>query len=465
MIFKQFHLESLGHASYLIGDQSSGKALVLDPRRDVDVYFQAARAEGVRIAYALDSHGHNDYLSGRTELKARDPEIEILAFAQGGYRYEHTAVKDQDRIVLGDIAAEVLHTPGHTPEHISLVVYDRATGDEPALLLSGGAVLVGDLARPDLLGGEEETRAAAKEYCRTIQDKLLTLPEHLEVFPTHVAGSLCGGNIGSRLSTTLGYELKTNPILARVSSADRSVEECIKLDNLPAVPPYWKRMRKQNMEGPEELGVLREPPALTPDGFEAAMSDGAVVIDARSPEAYGGAHLPGALNVGLGSSFATWAGTIVPEGVPLLLILDRPDDLWEATWQLLRIGYPLPVGWLSGGIFAWRTAAKPLEGTPQMTVHDLKDRLGEVHVLDVRQPNEWVTGHIPDAQFITGAELPERIDEVPADRPVAVVCGSGYRSSACGSLLRRAGYEQIINVVGGMAAWNSAGYETQGGRR
>ena len=461
MIFKQFHLESLGHASYMVGDPQTGKALILDPRRDVDVSFEAARKEGLRIAYAIDSHGHNDYLSGRTELKARDADVEILAFAEGGYRYEHTPVKDGDRINFGDVTVEVMHTPGHTPEHISLIVFDKDTGDEPAIFLSGGAVLVGDLARPDLLGSEEDARQAAKEYCQTIQDKLLPLPEHLEVFPTHVAGSLCGGNIGSRLSTTIGYERKTNAILARVSSSDEFVEECIKLDNLPAVPPYWKRMRKQNMEGPEPLGVLQEPPALVPDDFESAVSDGAIVVDARSPEAYGGAHIPGALNVGLGSSFSTWAGTIVPDGARILLVLDRPDDLWEATWQLLRIGYQLPVGWLAGGMFAWRTAAKPLESTQQVTVHELNGRLDAFHVLDVRQPNEWVGGHIPGAQFITGAQLPDRIDEIPDDRPIAVMCGSGYRSSASGSFLRHRGYHKVINVIGGMSAWDNAGYEME----
>lgn len=462
MIFKQFHLESLGHASYLVGDSTSGKALVLDPRRDVDVYFEAARREGIRIAYALDSHGHNDYLSGRTELKQRDDSIEILAFAEGGYRYEHSPVKDGDRITFGDVSVEVMHTPGHTPEHISLVVYDREMGNEPTLFLSGGAVLVGDLARPDLLGGDEQAREAAKQYCHTIQEKLLTqLPEHLEIFPTHVAGSLCGSNIGSRLSTTLGYERKTNAVLARVSSSEEFVEECIRLDNLPAVPPYWKRMRKQNMEGPAPLGVLGEPPALTVDEFEDAIADGALVVDARSAEAFGGAHIPGALNVGLGSSFSTWAGTIVPEGARVLLVLDRPDDLWEATWQLLRIGYDLPVGWLSGGMFAWRTAAKPLETTPQVTVHELRDRLSGFHVLDVRQPGEWANGHIPDAQFITGAELPGRIDEVPDDLPLAVVCGSGFRSSASGSLLKQQGRDRVVNVIGGMSAWDAAGYETE----
>jgi hydroxyacylglutathione hydrolase len=462
MIFKQFHLESLGHASYLVGDSGTGKALILDPRRDVQVYLDAARDEGLRISYALDSHGHNDYLSGLTELRERVEGLEVLGFAEAGYGYEHTPVKDGDRIVFGDVTVEVLHTPGHTPEHISLVIYDEESGEEPAIFLSGGAVLVGDLARPDLLGGEEQAREAAKEYCHTIQDKLLfQLPEHLEVFPTHVAGSLCGGNIGSRLSTTLGYERKTNAILARVSSSEEFVDECIRLDNLPAVPPYWKRMRKQNMEGPQPLGVLREPPALQPEDFASQIEDGALVVDARSAEAFGGAHIPGSVNVGLGSSFSTWVGTLVPDGASVLLVLDSPEDLWEATWQMLRIGYDLPLGWLAGGIFAWRTEARPLETTEQITVHELRDRLDELHVLDVRQPAEWANAHIPGARFITGAELPDRYDEIPKDRAIAVVCGSGYRSSAAASFLRHQGYEQVINVLGGMSAWEAANYTTK----
>jgi hydroxyacylglutathione hydrolase len=465
MFFRQFYLKSLGHASYLVGDEATGRALVLDARRDVDVYFDAARREGLRIAYAIDTHGHNDYLSGITEIQARQ-DVEALGFVDADLGYDHTPVKAGQVIEMGSIGIEVVHTPGHTPEHISLLVYDRSDGvDEPALMLSGGALLVGDLARPDLLGGPEQAREAAVAFCHTIQEKILfNLPDHLEVFPTHVAGSLCGGNIGSRLSTTLGYERKSNEILARVSSSEEFVEECIRLDNLPAVPPYWRRMRSQNMNGVSPLGVLREPPALLPDDFEAALSrPGAVVVDARDPEAHGGAHIPGALNVGLGSTFPTWAGTVLEDGARVLFVLSDPHDLWEATWELLRIGYELPLGWLAGGMHAWRTRGKPLDVLPQMTVHDLRGRLRreDIHVLDVRQPAEWATGRIAGAQFITGAELPARTDEVPGDKTVAVVCGSGYRSSAAGSLLRARGHERIVNVIGGMSAWRTAGYDLE----
>ncbi len=297
VIFRQFYLPSLGHASYLVGDERTGRSLVLDAQRDVAGYYAAARDQGLRISYALDTHGHNDYLSGICEVAARS-DVELLGFHEAKLGYDHRRIKDGEMIEMGDIAFEVLHTPGHTPEHVSLLVYDRSSGDEPTLFLSGGALLVGDLARPDLMGGPEEARSAARDFCHTIQEKILwRLPDHVEVWPTHVAGSLCGANIGSRLSTTVGYERKTNAVLARVSTSEEFVDECIRIDNLPAVPPYWRRMRSQNLAGPELLGVLREPPALKPHEVAGLMSDGAVVLDARSPEGFAGGHIPGALNV------------------------------------------------------------------------------------------------------------------------------------------------------------------------
>jgi hydroxyacylglutathione hydrolase len=459
VFFKQFYLESLGHASYLVGDDATGRALLLDPRRDVDVYFDAARARGLRIVHAIDSHGHNDYLSGITEVVQR-ADVEVLGYADAPLRYEHQPVKDGEVIEMGDVGLEVLHTPGHTPEHVSLLVYDLASGAEPTLLLSGGALLVGDLARPDLLGGEKEAQEAAVTFCRTIQEKILwRLEDHIEVFPTHVAGSLCGGNIGSRLSTTVGYERKTNAILAQVSSSEEFVDECIRIDNLPAVPPYWRRMRAQNLDGPSPLGVLAEPPALTADDFERLL-DMSFAVDVRSPDAFAGGHVPGALSVPLGTSFATWAGTVLPDGAHVLLVLDEPSQLWEATWQLLRIGYNLPVGWLAGGMTAWRSSGRAVAGLVQMDVHELRDRIAEdrIHIVDVRQPAEWAAGHIDGAQFITGAQLPTRLDEVPRGKPVVMICGSGLRSSVAASVAARSGWDNVHHVPGGMNAWRSAGY-------
>jgi len=448
VFFRRFYLESLGHASYLVGDRHTGRALVFDPRRDVDGYLAAAREAGLRIAYAADSHGHNDYLSGVIELRER-AGAEPWGSAVAGLGYPHRPLRDREVVEIGDVGVEVWHTPGHTPEHISLLLYDRAvSADVPVAVLSGGSLLVGDLARPDLLGGERETRQAARALQDTVR-RLLTLPDHVQVYPTHVAGSLCGGRIGERLSTTIGYERLTNPAISRP----------ISLDELPAVPPYWRRMRPQNLHGVAPLGAPPEPPALEVAEFDRRRPAGAFVLDVRSPEAFGGGHVPGALNVGLGPAFATWAGTVLPDGARVLLVLDRPEDLWEAVWQLLRIGYPPPQGWLAGGMAAWRTSGRPVGFLPQLTVEELYGRLDrdETDLLDVRQPAEWAGGHVPGAVHVTGAELPGRVGEVPGSRPLAVMCGSGYRSSVAASLLAHRGRTGVHNVTGGMAAWTAAG--------
>lgn len=459
MIFKQFYLESLGHASYLVGSEQTGEALVLDVRRDVDLYFREARAQGLRIAYAADTHQHNDYLTGICELPVRGGNVQLLASARAELGYKARPLGDGDRLEVGEVVFEVMQTPGHTPEHISILVTDRSRGDKPVLLLSGGALLVGDVGRPDLLGGGEQTRNLAGETYDTLQNKILPLPDHVMVYPTHVAGSLCGGHIGRQLSTTIGYERRMNKLLSGIGSKEEFVGEHLDLKNLPSVPPYWKRMRKLNQQGPPLLGVLCEPPPLRVPEFERARDEGAIVLDCRSPEAFGGGHIPGALNVGAGASFPTWAGTVLPPRGAYILVLEKAEELWDICRELLRIGYDLPGGWLAGGMFAWRSAAKPVETMREWTVWDLRDSIEserDLVVIDVRQPNEWNAGHIEGALHISGAELPERLGEVPKDRPLAVVCGSGYRSSVAASLLARSGFRNVANVLGGMSAWKRA---------
>lgn len=460
MHFDQFFLESLGHASYLVGSPDTGEALVVDPRRDVDVYLRAAAAAGVQVRYVLDTHQHNDYLSGIRELVERAGAT-ALGSAEAALGYDHEPVKDGQTFEIGDIGVQIMHTPGHTPEHVSVLLYDgEHDREQPALLLSGGALLVGDLARPDLLGGEEEARRQAEVFCRTIQTKLLTLPDHVLVYPTHVAGSLCGGSIGSRLATTVGYERRANAVLAEVDAKHEFVRTCLDLSNLPAVPPYWRRMRSQNADGPALVGQVDSPPALGPDSVAALTDDGAIVLDARSPEAFAGGHIPGALNVGLGSSFATWAGSALPDGAEVVLVLDDVSGLMDATWQLLRIGYPRPRGALAGGMQAWRTSGREVATLPTVSVHDLGD-YDDFQVLDVRQPSEWAGGVAAGAQLITGAEIVERLSEVPTDRDVVVACGSGYRSSVAASVLQRHGHRRVANLLGGMTAWANAGRPTE----
>jgi hydroxyacylglutathione hydrolase len=457
MIFKQFYEPSLGQASYILGSEETGEALALDVRRDVDGYYDFAREQGLRIAYAADTHQHNDYLTGITQLESKSP-VELLSGARAELGYRTRPLQDGERLSMGEIEFETLHTPGHTPEHISLLVRDKSRGDEPVLLLSGGALLVADVARPDLLGDEAEKRRNAKAMCKTLKKKILPLPDHVLVYPTHVAGSLCGGNIGSMLVTTIGYERRLNDMLAHIDSETDFESRCLDLGPLPTVPPYWRRMRKQNQDGPALLTVLSEPPALQPKEFARRITEGALVVDCRAPEAFAGAHIPGALNVGAGTSFPTWAGSILPEDADLLLVVDDPAQLWDIYWKLLRIGYREPSGWLAGGMMAWRTSAQPLGSLPQWTPRELEARRRErndLFILDVRQPAEWKAGHVPDAHHISGGELPEQLDNVPKEKPVAVYCGSGYRSSVAASLLRRSGHRNVYNVIGGFAAWEA----------
>jgi hydroxyacylglutathione hydrolase len=455
MIFQQFYLEGLGHASYLLGSEQTGEAFTLDVRRDVDLYYDFARAKGLRIQYAADTHQHNDYLSGVTELRRRSP-LELLSGARAELGYEARPLADGDRFRFGEVELEALHTPGHTPEHTSFLVRDLDRGNEPLLLLSGGALLVDDVARPDLLGDAQDTREAARALAGTLRDKILTLPDHVLVYPTHVAGSLCGGNIGAMLVTTVGYEKRLNQLLRCAGDEDDFVSACLDPDRLPTVPPYWARMRGQNQAGPEPLGVLEEPPPLQVDAFDDARREGAIVLDCRQPEAFGGGHVPGALNVGYGSSFATWAGSVLTPDRPVLLLLERERDLWDVAWDLLRIGYAPPAGWLVGGMMSWRVSGRPIARIPQWTVDELHEHIttgDRLHVIDVRQPAEWLDGHVPGARHIPGGDLRQRLDEVPRDRPVAVYCGSGYRSSVAVSLLAAAGLDPVINVLGGFAAW------------
>jgi hydroxyacylglutathione hydrolase len=462
MKIEQLHLESLGHASYVIGSDDSGEALVVDPQRDVRPYLDVAREQGWRIRWVADTHQHNDYLSGLAELAARTGATALgSAYAELGYR--HREIGDGERFDLGEVGVEVLHTPGHTPEHVSFLLYDGEQDDRtPAALLSGGALLVGDLARPDLLGDEEETQQAAEQFCHTIQTRLLALPDHVLVYPTHVAGSLCGGSIGSRLVTSVGYERATNEVLREVEDAEGFVARCLDLEDLPAVPPYWIRMRSRNQQGVEPLGAVDPPPALTPGELAKQRDAGHLVLDARSAEAFAGGHIPGALNVESGSSFPTWAGTVLPEDAEVLLVVEGPQDVEEVTWSLLRIGYPRPAGWLADGMMGWRTAVNEVATLPTLTPDQVADDLDDYHVLDVRQPSEWSAGHAPGAQLITGAELPQRLDEVPDDRPVLTMCGSGFRSSVAASLLRHHGHERVINLSGGWAAWSSHDLPTTG---
>ncbi len=457
MFLHQFHVESLGHYSYLVGSDQSGDAFVVDPRRDIQEYIDLARARVLRITHIFETHVHNDYVSGARELAAATG-ARIHGSAEAGLQFEHVPVREGDEFRFGELVVRVLGTPGHTPEHVSYVVADSARSDAPALIFTGGDLLVGSIGRPDLLG-RDIGRELAPQLFESLRTKILAQPDFVTVLPTHGAGSACGANLSSTRTSTIGYERITNPYL-QAHSAKVFTE--LALAGQPTIPAYYDRMRALNQRGPRVLGTLPRPLGMTPDEVDQALQDGAVLVDGRQSSAFGGAHIPGSFNVGIGPRFTMWAGSVLPPGRPVLLVVDNQADVDEAVRQLIRIGYDDISGYLAGGIDAWLLAGKPVQQVPQLSVHELLPELEQngsaPRVLDVRSPSEWDAGHIAGAVHVPGGELPARFDEVPRDKTVAIVCGSGYRSSVAASVLQREGFKRVMNVAGGMTAWDRARY-------
>jgi hydroxyacylglutathione hydrolase len=451
MYLQQFFVKGLGHASYLIGDASAGVAFVVDPRRDVGDYLDAARDEGFRITDVLETHVHNDYVSGAEELR-RATGATVHASPTAQLTRPHRPMTDGDELRVGSLRVRAVATPGHTPDHLAFLVADLSRADEDWILLSGGALLVGTAARPDLLGGPEEARRAASELFATLRDRIAPLPDWIELYPTHGAGSLCGSGIGGKRWSTVGFERRHNPAL---NQPDADAFARFILADQPSVPAYWRRMRPTNQAGADPLAGLAAPRAMNGDELAHAAGHGATVIDTRDPDRYAAGHIPGSLSIGLSDTFGSWAGSMVPIDREVVLVLERPDDLDAALDQLRRAGFDRVVGYLVGGFDAWTGEVQTLRRVPPRQVP------GEpATVLDVREPSEWREGHIPGALHIPGAQLPDRLDEVP-DGPILVVCAGGYRSSIAASLLARGGREDVAHVIGGMDAYRSAGLPLQ----
>jgi len=457
MFLQQFFVEGLGHASYLIGSDQTRQAAVVDARRDIGVYLEAAAEAGLRITHLLETHVHNDFLSGAKALAER-LGAEHVASADAGLTFPHRAAREGDQIELGELRITVLRTPGHTPEHVSYVVADTSRADEPVLIFTGGDLLVGSVGRPDLLGRELGEKLAPQLY-DSLFGKILKLEDYVEVMPTHGAGSLCGRSISSKRTTTIGYERRFNVFLQK---QDRQEFVDFVLDGNPYVPAYYKNMRSGNLNGATGFAAP-DPRPLSVGEVQHALGHGALVLDTRSPGAYGGGHLPSAYSVGLGSMLATWVGSLLPVDLPIILVLERPAD-WDAVvTALARVGYERIMGYLSGGIADWQEAGLPLATVEQLTVQELERRRQEtpdLQIVDVRMEGEWSSGHIPGAVFVPLTDLPNRLGEIDRDQPTAVICGSGYRSSIASAFLERRGVRQLANTVGGMAAWNAAGLPT-----
>ena len=424
--------------------------------------MRLAREQGLRITDILETHVHADFVSGAVELKARLPnEARIHCSGLGGVEwtppYADAVIEDGDEVSFGSLRLKALHTPGHTPEHVSWALFDKMRSEEtPWVLFSGDFLFVGDVGRPDLLGPEAQQRLAHELYGSVFQ-RVVDLPDFLELFPAHGAGSLCGKAIGSRESSTLGFERRFSLSLRQLPEADWVAKL---LDGMPVAPPYFRRMKKINSAGPRVIGPeLPGRKAFSAKEVHERVCVDCLILDVRSKEAFAAAHIPGSINIPFGPHLATWAGWVLPYDRPILAVIDDPEEVSEIVRCLLRVGFDQIEGYLEGGVDAWEANGYDLAGLEAASVHDLARRLqsGErPFVLDVRTEQEWKSGHIEGAHHIHGGLLQDRIHEVPRDRAVAVVCGSGYRASIAASFLKRAGYEEVSNVIGGMTAWTNA---------
>ncbi len=464
MLFYPRYIPGLAIGSYLVGDEKSGEAVVIDPTRDVQPFVDYARLHGLHIRHIVETHVHADFVCGSRELKATLGDKPIIHCSSYGGEdwtqpYADRHVTDGDTIEFGNLKLGFMHTPGHTPEHIMITLYDISRSrDVPWLVFTGDFLFVGDVGRPDLLG-EEAKRELAHELYNSVFDRLPGLPDITEIFPAHGAGSLCGKALGTRWTSTVGFERQFNRALVPAPEAEW-VQRL--MDDMPLAPPYFLRMKQVNKEGPAILGGdWPGQQRLNTQTFHDRVQEDFLVLDTRSKEAFAAAHIPGAVNIPLADNLSTWAGWILPYDRPTLLVLDEQGDLANATTQLLRVGFDDVQGYLEGGMDAWETSGLDVASVATMSVHDMSRRMSEVSqgsltLVDVRTENEWNGGHIDGAIHIHAGKLGENLEQIPRDKPVAVMCGSGYRASIASSLLRREGYDNVANVIGGMAAWKAA---------
>jgi hydroxyacylglutathione hydrolase len=462
LVFKTIQTEGIAELSYLLGDDDEGTGAIFDPRADVDVYVEMAREAGLGITHIFETHIHADLVSGSRELGARLESAKIFVSHEGGasYGFEHQKVKDGDRFTFGEVVVTARHTPGHTPEHLSYVLAEADHPDTPWGILTGDSLFVSSAGRPDLLGADHTKELAEKQF-RTLRDFYLKLPDHVMIYPNHGAGSPCGADIGDRLSSTIGYERRFNKFL-QFDDVKSFTEYA--LTSAPPVPKYYPVMKKINAKGPEILGNLPRVPALPPNAFKQAIDKKAgALVDTRTMLAFGGGHIPGALNIGGSPILSIWAGWMLNPNEPILLVLENENDLEQIVRLLIRTGYTKFAGYLVGGMKAWHAAGFPMEKIGQMSVHELNERKSSLQVLDVRSPGEWKRGHVPGARHIFLPELRKRIGELDRAKPIAVYCGSGYRASIATSILKPEGFNDLWNVPGSWEAWKKAGFPVERG--
>jgi hydroxyacylglutathione hydrolase len=454
MVLAQFYVECLSQASYLVGDTSTGQAVIVDPRRHIQEYLETAAAHGLRIAGVINTHFHADFLTGHLELaKATGAWIGYGRLARTEFRSR--ALLDGQRISLGDVTLEIMETSGHTPESISVLVYEHADDDIPYGVLTGDALLIGDVGRPDLLTALGLTaEELGRHLHHSVQHKLMHLPDAVRVFPGHGAGSACGRALSSERQSTIGQQRRHNHACRPMSQ-----EEFVALvtTGQPAAPEYFLYDAIHNRKRRELVDVHRPVPALDGDALEAALARGAVVLDARSALDFAAGHLSGSLHVPADNRFAVTTATLLTAHAETVLITPegREDEI---ALCLAQVGFDNVVGRVVHPEAALLDRPERVRRASRVTATRLAQLTGgttspSLLVLDVRDIGEHDAGHIPGSRHLPLAELGRRIDEIPADRPVVVYCASGARSSTAASLLRHAGHPDVSDLIGGYAAW------------
>lgn len=453
MFFKQFYLGCLAHASYLIG--SEGHAVVVDPQRDVDQYIAEADSQGLQITHVIETHLHADFVSGHRELADRTG-AEIVIGEQAHAAFPHHAVKDGDELNVGRIRLRIMETPGHTPEGICILVDDPSDMEVPMKLLTGDTLFIGDVGRPDLAGSKGYTAEdMAGMLYESLHNKIMPLPDGVEVYPAHGAGSMCGRNISKETSSTIGAQKTFNYALQPMSK-----EQFVKMmtNDLPEAPAYFAKDAEINRTGAGPLhGTIRPPARDATTVSQLAHSDH-LILDVRSGAAFGNGHIPGALNIGLSGQFASWAGSLIPISTPIILIAEDASEVDEAVMRLARVGIESVQGYLEGGMYAWDQAGLKTEQITLIPVDELCHRLTvgtELLLIDVRRPAEYAKDHIPESVHLELVHLKDHANQFDKSRPVAMICQSGYRSSAASSIMMQQGFQKVFNVVGGMNAWAS----------
>ena len=463
MVFERIQTQGIAQLSYLVGDDSTGTAAVVDPRPDIEIYLELARKYGVAITHIFETHIHADFMSGSRELAARLGSASIFASGEGDAKYDFEVQKigDGDRFEFGSVVLTARHTPGHTPEHLAYELAEKQRADQPWGVLTGDSLFVGSAGRPDLLG-EEETEELTKQLFHTLQDYYLKLDDGVILYPCHGAGSACGADIGERPMSTIGYERKTNEFLQH---DDFETFKKFVQDGAPPVPQHYPILKKVNARGPEIVGRAPVVPGLPPEKFqEALQSKSSQLVDTRQMLAFGGGHIPGAINIGDRPELSVWAGDMLSYEKPILLVVDDETQLNWVVWHFGFVGLTQFTGYLVGGMKAWENKGLPLTTLPQLTVQRLAEQRQQFELLDVRSPSEYESSRIKGAKHRFVAEMRDGVDgslDIDPKKPVAVYCGSGYRASIAASIMKREGFEKVYNVPGSFQAWKNAGFDVE----